>query len=286
LILDDFGSQSNTAWADEKLFQILNHRYNANLPTVITTNYELEEIEPRIRSRLLDTEICRIVNILAPDFRQSRGSIPTSTRGRSNLQYYANMTFDTFVLDLPDYTNDQIRNLRHAYNKAIEYARNPHDFIMFTGDYGHGKTHLAAAIANSIGSHDHILFLTVPDLLDHLRSTFAPGSAVSFDRRFEEARNIRYLVLDDLGTENATAWAREKLFQIIDYRYVTRLPTIITTNREAKIDERIRVRVEDRGRSEVVEIKAKNYRVTESRARERQQSVGKPSQNRPKSGHR
>ena len=39
----------------------------------------------------------------------------------------------------------------------------------------------------------------------------------------------RLLVLDDLGTESASAWAREKLFQIIDYRYVAKLPTVITT---------------------------------------------------------
>jgi len=37
----------------------------------------------------------------------------------------------------------------------------------------------------------------VPDLLDHLRSTFGPTS------------NIAVLVLDDLGTENTTPWARK-----------------------------------------------------------------------------
>jgi DNA replication protein DnaC len=42
LILDDLGSQSNTDWAQEKLYQIFNHRYNAKLPTVITTNEELK----------------------------------------------------------------------------------------------------------------------------------------------------------------------------------------------------------------------------------------------------
>ena len=36
LILDDLGAHSSTPWAQEKLFQIFNHRYNARLPTVIT----------------------------------------------------------------------------------------------------------------------------------------------------------------------------------------------------------------------------------------------------------
>jgi len=37
LILDDFGEQSTTPWAQEKLYQVINYRYNALLPTVITT---------------------------------------------------------------------------------------------------------------------------------------------------------------------------------------------------------------------------------------------------------
>ena len=52
LILDDLGTQSSTPWAQEKLFQIFNHRYNLRLPTVITSNVELEMIDIRIRSRL------------------------------------------------------------------------------------------------------------------------------------------------------------------------------------------------------------------------------------------
>ena len=71
LILDDFGSESGTPWVQEKLFQILNYRYNARLPTIITTNYELEEIELRVRSRLVDPGLVQIITILAPDFRRA-----------------------------------------------------------------------------------------------------------------------------------------------------------------------------------------------------------------------
>ena len=52
LILDDLGTESPTPWAVEKLYQLLNARYNAQLPTVITTNKRLEDLEPRIGSRL------------------------------------------------------------------------------------------------------------------------------------------------------------------------------------------------------------------------------------------
>ncbi len=57
--------------------------------------------------------------------------------------------------------------------------------------------------------------MVVPDLLDHLRATFSPSSTVSLDRRFEEVRTTPLLILDDLGTQSATPWAREKLYQIV-----------------------------------------------------------------------
>ena len=69
LILDDLGAHNSTPWAQEKLFQILNHRYNRRLPTVITTNQRLEELDPRIASRLVDLDLSQTFDIPAPDFR-------------------------------------------------------------------------------------------------------------------------------------------------------------------------------------------------------------------------
>ena len=63
------------------------------------------------------------------------------------------------------------------------------------------------------------LFVTVPDLLDHLRSTFSPQSTISYDKLFEQVRKTPLLILDDLGTESATAWAKEKLYQLFNHRY-------------------------------------------------------------------
>ena len=47
---------------------------------------------------------------------------------------------------------------------------------------------------------------------------------------FNEIRNASLLVLDDFGTQNATGWAQEKLFQILNYRYINKLPLVVTTN--------------------------------------------------------
>jgi DNA replication protein DnaC len=281
LILDDLGSQTTTAWAQEKLFQLFNYRYNAQLPTVVTTNRELEEIDPRLRSRFADATFCKIVTILAPDYRQ--GGTDAAASSASNLAFYGEMTFESFDLRDGELIGDERGNLRRVLTTAKHYAENPQGFIVFTGDYGCGKTHLAASIANAIAARGvSVMFVVVPDLLDHLRAAFAPGSTTPYDQRFEEARNAPFLVLDDLGTENATPWAREKLYQIIDHRYVAHLPTAITVHREAQIDPRIQSRIFDLARSSVNEILAPSYRTTHRRA----QTKSEPTSKRSRTGHR
>ncbi len=260
LILDDLGTESPTPWAQEKLFQVLNHRYNARLPTVITTNHELEEIPLRIRSRLVEPELTHILTILAPDYRQA--GISASQSDLSTLYLHADQTFERFSLREGELPHEQVENLRKAVETAQDFAREPQGWLVFTGPYGCGKTHLAAAVANRRAQQGHtVLFVVVPDLLDHLRATFSPQSTASFDKRFEEVRRAPFLVLDDLGTESATPWAREKLYQIFDYRYNARLATVITTATEIEeIDPRLATRMLDVSRCTVFAILAPAYR--------------------------
>ena len=94
LILDDFGTQNATGWAQEKLFQILNYRYINKLPLVVTTNLALDEIEARIRSRLADPELVTDVRINAPDYRRPMDD--TGHPELSSLDLMASKTFGSF----------------------------------------------------------------------------------------------------------------------------------------------------------------------------------------------
>jgi DNA replication protein DnaC len=261
LILDDLGTESPTPWAQEKLFQVLNHRYNALLPTVITTNHELEEIPLRLRSRLNDPDVSRIISIQAPDYRGS--GITPDQSDLSSLYLHLEQTFESFSLREGELPGEEVKNLKEGLDISKEYAQSPEGWLAFFGDYGSGKTHLAAAISNYRFHRGlPVLFVVVPDLLDHLRATFSPQSAVSFDKRFEEVRRAPFLVLDDLGTESATPWAREKLYQIFDYRYNARLPTVITTSVPLEeLDPRLATRMLDVSRCALFAILAPSYRA-------------------------
>jgi DNA replication protein DnaC len=248
LILDDLGVESPTNWAVEKLYQIFNHRYNAHLPTVITTNHELEELERRLRSRLSDPDLSRVVTIVARDYRGGSGI--GGHAELSSLGLLGHMRFETFDLREDVLSGGERDNLREAYETALAYAQEPRGWLLFFGPYGVGKTHLAAAISNArLNVGENVMFVTVPDLLDHLRATYSPDSPVSYDKRLAEIRNAPLLVLDDLGTESATPWAREKLYQVFNYRYNAALPTIITTAHMLEaLDPRLSTRLLDRQR--------------------------------------
>src|SRR5947209_3127324 len=141
---------------------------------------------------------------------------------RSNLQALQDKTFAAFRPQ---------EHQQHAYDRAREFAERPEGWFVLLGSFGTGKTHLAAAIGNRrLELGQPAIFIVVPDLLDHLRATFSPSSETTFDDLFESVRRAPLLILDDLGTQTTTSWATEKLFQILNDRYMTKLPTVITTN--------------------------------------------------------
>ncbi|MEN6435564.1 MAG: ATP-binding protein [Anaerolineaceae bacterium] len=263
LVLDDLGTQNATPWAEEKLYQIINHRYVNQLPTIITTNQSLAEIDGRISSRLRDPSLVTTIRINAPDFRSP--IVDTSVPQLSSLPLHSKQIFSNFRLrETEKITPEAKQSLEKAYHTARQFAEDPAGWLVLTGDFGCGKTHLAAAVGNYRNSMgESPMFVVVPDLLDHLRATFSPNSVVTYDELFEQVRTNSLLILDDLGTQSATPWAREKLYQILNYRYNAELPTVITTTSTLdELDPRIRSRMLDQRFCKFLVITAPAYRAS------------------------
>lgn len=75
LAIDDLGAEKPNEWVLERLFVIVNARYEAMLPTFITTNYGLDELKnervgPRVLERLL--EHCRVIDVDGENLRRRR----------------------------------------------------------------------------------------------------------------------------------------------------------------------------------------------------------------------
>ena len=244
LALDDLGVENPSDWAREKLFQLLNHRHVSGLPTVITTNAPVEALDPRVSSRIQQRSLVQRVRIDAPDYRGQTGA-QSEEPSFSSLRLYDHMRFDTF--DTDSVYRDERENLQGALNLARDWAANPVGWLCFIGDYGSGKSHLAAAIAYDLYERGKdVTFTGVPDLLDYFRVSFDGRSREGFYERFDAIVKAPILILDDLSLAGATPWAKEKLFQIIDRRYHGRTPTVLTSYHTIEeIDPRLTTRLMD-----------------------------------------
>ena len=270
LVLDDLGVQSPTPWAQEKLFQVINHRYNNNLATVITVRGPIQRLDESLRTRLVHGP-SRVVQLghFNAHVELGIGEVPAGMLGRMTFQ-----GFDT--QGGKGATPIQKESLDSALRFAMGFAGNPIRWLVFSGDPGSGKTHLAVAVAGASLSQDSatigaslsqdrpVFFAFVPTLLDHLRATFRPDSLIGYDELFDQINTVPLLVLDDLGAETSTSWAEEKLYQIVVHRHEARLPTIITTT--LNIEEigqskpRIASRLVDTAVVNWVPFTAPNYR--------------------------
>lgn len=257
LVLDGLGAHSSTPWAEEKLQQVINHRFNAELPTVVTTASDLLELDPYIRSRLQTSGLSRVIST-------GRYNRPKAHNlGRIPPELRRGMTFETFDVRGNNPRASEQASLQHAMLTAVRYASNPKGWLTLFGDTGVGKTHLAVAIANTqVDLGSAVFFAFVPELLDYFRYTFDPRSRVTMESILEEVKTAPLLILDDLGQEHNSPWAEEKLYQIFVHRHNFRLPTVITSMENfAEQSGPIGSRIRDAALGQLVRIEAPDYRI-------------------------
>lgn len=261
LVLDDLDAASGTPWAKEKLLQVVNHRFNLGLPTVFSTATRPQDLDARLATRLCDEAISRVL-VLDGAGRGGYAQVGGMTRER-----LAGLQFRNFDLRLPGLGPEERGSLDAAFRAAMAYADDPRGWLVLQGANGCGKTHLAAAVANRVlAAGQGVFFAVVPDLLDHLRASYAPvREAAPYDQLFERVRNVDLLVLDDLGAQASTPWAQEKLYQVVNYRHVAGLPTVVTTDQSLDTLQaahpRIVSRIADPQAGTTLVILAPHYRL-------------------------
>ena len=118
--------------------------------------------------------------------------------------------------------------------------------VVLRGGTGRGKTRLArvAGVRWLDERGTWPAFANVPDLLDRLRDCFERDATSTLSALLERYTSAALLILDDLGAERGTEWAREQLYKLIDARSRAELPLIVTSNTRhsaeaAELGERI-----------------------------------------------
>ena len=148
-------------------------------------------------------------------------------------------TFASFRVDrYPDVTDsvigvNQREHMKNTYEYCKSYAENftPNsNGIYMYGKTGLGKTHLSLAIANEVLNRGYdVYYGTIQSIMDKLEAEHF-GRLPREDSIKEDILTCDLLIIDDLGTEFATQFTNAELYNIVNSRMLSSLPTIISTN--------------------------------------------------------
>lgn len=118
------------------------------------------------------------------------------------------------------------RYLNAEHPKARELADHLKGGYYIYGGNGTKKTLLAMAVSRKlIALGCEVKVAIVPTLLENMRNRSSEDRDLT-----SKLENCEVLVLDDLGKESATAYACERLFDIVNRRYNAMAPVIVTSN--------------------------------------------------------
>lgn len=119
---------------------------------------------------------------------------------------------------------------------------------LWSAQKGSGKTMSVCALANELLENDYqVRFATSARILQEIRNTYNDKSDYTESQMMTDLKTCELLIIDDFGVEKITDWVREKIYEIINERYLANRPTIFTANSDIKdlpYDERITNRIE------------------------------------------
>ncbi len=180
------------------------------------------------------------------------------------------LSFSTFKCD-PEHPG-----LQEAYDVALHLANGDESVVWLSllGETGRGKTHLAIAVCRQwLERGISARYVFVPVLLDQLREGYNAEQRrndaggwweLPYEKQMQSLRAVGLLILDDLGAQVPTPWAMERLSILIDHRYISGLPLMITSNKAldklpGDDEGRLASRIRRMAGSRVITIDAPEY---------------------------
>lgn len=125
-----------------------------------------------------------------------------------------------------------------AKQAAVDFVKNfePGRSMLFSGNPGLGKSHLAYAITKALRDYGYdTLYIKSTDLLEHIRSTYNDEANINESQIFDMINDLDLLTIDDIGGEyvkanesGAESWASDVLYKVFDSRLDKAI--IATTN--------------------------------------------------------
>lgn len=150
-------------------------------------------------------------------------------------QNYINLLRSEAFSEIPaaSWRFDNASVMTPSLAKAKEYAEKWDDFsregigLLFFGNVGTGKSYAAGCIANAlIDNMNSVLFISMSVIVNRMQNNFGADR----DQCIKMILRPDLLILDDLGAERNTSYGKERVFDVVNRRLLSKKPMIITTN--------------------------------------------------------
>lgn len=129
-----------------------------------------------------------------------------------------------------DADNQKVFTLAERYVQRFDEMYEKRQGILFWGTVGTGKSYTAACIANELLDRTiPVVMTSFVKILQNIQGNQEEEKVI-----MSRLNDARLLIIDDLGTERNTDYALEKVYNIIDSRYRSGKPLILTTNMTLK----------------------------------------------------
>ena len=143
---------------------------------------------------------------------------------------------DIKFADIKDiYKNDKNRHqvIKYIGTFIKDYQKDKKQKGLYLyGNFGCGKTYLISAMLNELAKKNiQSVVIHWPEYLRILKSNFGYKDKSEFKESYERVKLVPILLIDDIGAENVTPWARDEILcSILQYRMEEHLPTFFTSN--------------------------------------------------------
>ena len=204
------------------------HELESKIESLRKRISELSAISEKSTSDLSEWRELKVQLAIAEDAVEQLKDRANYLRKQSNLgKRFSARTFENF--EASDNKRAYEACKRYVDLKVYDHEKNG---LIICGSYGTGKTHLAAAIANQVVSKGvSVLFDTYGGHLEKIKNEFSVNAGAAY---LNLMRSVDMLILDDVGKEKQTEWSASIMFDVINHRYESMKPIIITSNFNGK----------------------------------------------------
>lgn len=217
--------KQNDALSRKKEALLMANGYPANYLTPVYTCADCQD------TGMIGEERCHCFKQAVVDLLYAQSNIASIIKEENfdtfSFDYYNNTVVDPKTKLTPR------QNIERIYDTCQSFVRNfdkEFNNLLFYGNSGLGKTFLSHCIAKELlGTAHTVLYLTAYELFDILGKAMYDEDE-GFPASAEHILDCDLLIIDDLGTELATAFTMSRLNLCINERFINRRATIISTN--------------------------------------------------------